>query len=183
MQAKADILTYCYENDIAFPIEEYPFEWPHLQPRSPSPDEEFVEGILASPNITLDEELKYDIDPQYIDEVHKEPTDLLFVSRVNDFRYETPLLPVKIGPDELRSYGPPNMKTLATSLCKECPKSQREMAVPADTKEVMTLALQNDARMTVVQQHANYLKDVISTYNDHQGVDFVHTKVFHHVRI
>ena len=176
-EAKAKVVAYCYENDLIFPLYEYPFVWPHLHRRSPSPED--YEDIFPTLDVNLDEKFEHEEDQKHTIERPSEQEDHLDTRKANCFRHETPLLPARSGPESLRSYGPRSLKQSAVAIHKECITSDEGLNIPS-TLDEMVESIQRDSRMTVAEGHVAYLREIISKYNNEKGSQAVYCKVVHY---
>lgn len=177
-EAKEELLAYCDENSITFPFQDYPFAWPEGPPlsRSPSPNfaeigrYEFDSTCEETPDCTeeiqvyLNTSLTLRKNNDLVNTRKSEPLDLeLLVRRQN-------------GPDELRKYGPNSLKKCATLLPKYVLYGEDGMEISKDTRD-MDITLQKDSKLTVTEEEASFLREIISGCNTHRSVEFIHSKV------
>lgn len=177
-EEKEELLKYCGENNITFPFQDYPFAWPEVRPlsRSISPDFGKIGPIEFDP--TLEEP------PHCTEELQVYLNTTLTVRENNDLvntrkaeRFDLELLTYRQkGPDTLRKYGPNSLKKCATLLPKYVLHGEDGMEISKDTRDV-DVAFEKDSRLTVTEDDASFLKEIISRCNNHESVEFIHSKV------
>ena len=176
-EAKEGLLTYCHENDITFPFQDYSFAWPEVPlTRSPSPS--FAGIVIHDFDPTLEEP------PDCTEEIQvylnttltlRENKDLVNTRKSESLDLEL-LAPHQNGPDTLRKYGPNSLKKCATLLPKYALHGEEGMEISKDTRDV-DIAFEKDSKLTVTEEEAGFLKEIISRYNTHRSVEFIHSKV------
>jgi hypothetical protein len=119
-EAKEELLTYCHENDITFPFQDYPFAWPEVHPLSRSPSPSFAGITIHEFDPTLEEPPDCTVETR----IYLNATIALRENEcLVDIRKSEPLdlellAPRQNGPDILRKYGPSSLKKGATLLPK-----------------------------------------------------------------
>jgi hypothetical protein len=179
-QAKEELLEYWHESGTIIPLEDIPYVWPE----SPPPSTELppsVRETIPPFNLSLDEtfsvpddQATYLTDPLDIPDPedilntgNSEPLDMIF------------LLPRhRNGVDHFRNFGPHSMIKAVVSIPKVDSKGEDGMDIPADTGDVVK-AFENDAKMRVAQEDADYLRSIISRINVEKSVDIVLQRVLY----
>jgi len=177
-EGKEELLAYCYDNDITFPFQDYPFTWVEVTPpsRSPSPNlaeisaHEFEPNLEESPDCT--EEIQTDLNNIL---TLREDSDLVNTRKSEPLDLEV-LTPCQTGPDTLRKYGPNSLMKCATLLPKEVLCGEEGMEISKDTNDVVA-AIGKDSKLTVTEEEAVFLTEIITRYNHERSVDIIHTKV------
>jgi hypothetical protein len=177
-EQRAALQAYCHKYNISRPIPDYTFEWPAqsdhqsspspdisaVWPSVPAVDEEALEGnVYELPSISLSRDNIYD-------------------SRItNGLRLELSLLPLKSGPEMLRKFGPESLKKCSASIPTEViDERDGGMDIPTDTDKI-TESLKKDMRITVTQDQAGYLREIIDRYTQDTSVDVILSKVTPHL--
>ena len=176
---KEELRGYWHEPGIVIPLDEFPFVWPESPPPQPTvyPD---VSEAIPQFNLSLDETLVLPDDnatslfdslaPRQYEEIlntrKSEPLDLDFLA---------PRL--RNGPHHLRKYGPTSLRKSTISFPREILQGEDGMDIRHDTSDV-TKAFENDARMSVTQEDADYLRAVISRISHEKSIDIILPRVF-----
>ena len=177
-EAKEELSTYCHENDITFPFQDYPFAWPEVPPPSRSPSPGFAGIISHEFDPTLEEP------PDCTEEIQvylnttitlRDITNLLNTRKFEPLDLEL-LAPRQNGPDTLRKYGPNSLKKCTALFPKYVLHGEEGMEISKDTRDV-DIALEKDSKLTVTEEEAGFLKETISRYNNPRSVEFIHSKV------
>jgi hypothetical protein len=180
-EAKEELLIYCDENEITFPYNEFPYAWAEVSPQPHSPSPEITE---IAPQFNLPQQERLDCTEEskiYDDNVTIfSKQDVLNTRKSEPLGLEMllPLLPRKHGPDKLRPYGPESFKKCAHLLPKDFLAGENGMELSRDTSEVVN-AFAKDSKLTVTEEDVDYLKSIISDYNQEKSLDLILSKVQH----
>src|SRR5579871_1374664 len=140
-EARDELLQYCRENDLFFPHQDYPFDWPqHIsRPSSPLPD---IPDCFGSHNLIADESLQYEGPSQaYLNEIltiGRVEDDIYDIRRLTHYQIELPLLLPTAATDKLRKFGPDTLQRCVASISRIPLKDDNGLDMPKDESTIFS---------------------------------------------
>jgi len=161
-QMRESLVTYCNENNVISPYDEYPFAWPDCISRSVSPFLDITDCFPFARPISPERFVRREqdlIDPNSLATcvTHE---DLVSICETKAFRLETPLLHHNAGLDYLRKYGPDSLRKCAANVPKLCLEGDDGMELPQDDTDVIK-AFERDGQISATQEQVDYFKNIM----------------------
>ena len=177
-QAKEELLTYCCENEITFPLQEYEYIWADTPPQSPGAPS-FSDIANSEFDLPVEEPPYCPEDIQaYINDafIHSGKEDDILDTRKLGSLCLDMLVPRPAGPDYLRKFGPKSLETCVPLLPKEVLYGEHGMDISTDTSQAAN-AFVKDSKLSVTQEQVGFLREFISGYSNNKSVDIILSKV------
>ena len=178
-ELRAEVLQYCCENNVTFPHTDYPFDWPECVERPASPFPEIADCFASS--ISLPDETPRDEETfkQYLDQILKvseAKRDIYDIRQLTRYKLEEPLLLRQAGSNAFRKFGPDTLQKCAASISSLQLNDENGLKITKDKGQI-SKALEKDSKLTVTEEHTNFLKKVIEDYNSRSFPDIILAKV------
>jgi len=177
-QARQELLEYCRENHVAFPHQEYPFDWPDCIPRASSPSSDIAHCFISSQLNPEEPESLVEPDSEYLNRVlniHDPGIEINDIQQTKPFQFELPLLHEDAGTDNFRKYGPDTLARCTAVLSRIPLLGENGLELPRD-QDMVKEAIAKDSKLSVTQEQAQFLKDTISQTKI-QSLDIILPKV------
>jgi hypothetical protein len=178
-QALEEVREYCREKNVTFPYTEYPFDWPELISRPPSPLPQIAHCFADTPSLPQEQLDGEETLTQYLDGLSKSSgseKDIYDIRFLSAYKLELPLLDRNSRSDGFRKFGPDSLQKCAASLLPLDLKNEDGLAIPKDNIRLGN-AIAKDSELTVTEENAEYLKSILDMYNSPQCPDIVLPKV------
>lgn len=163
-QAREELLEYCRENNVAFPHQEYPFDWPDCIPRALSPSPDIADCFVSSQLNPEEPEGLIELDSEYLNRIvtiHDPGIEINDIQRTKAFQFELPLLHEDAGTDNFGKYGPDTLPRCTAFLSRTPLLGENGLEFPKE-QDMVKEAIAKDSKLSVTQEQAQFLKDAIS---------------------